>query len=1294
MKRLLSMFISIALMATSVLCVDFSAAAADDDIPNYVTFQAECYGMDDVYNVFQVGTYNHEFAQAFKKNSEFQSSVAAWETANNLLNPASAASTSFDKVQYYELMLFDIIDQASKNQNLLKYFSNRYVNYVISATKKITTTLSESDCSAALTTEKASQVTALLSQASDLSEALKQTSQIVGMSKTVIDYVLNLSRYQITFDLTSYEIDVLKMIRDNTDDTYLKAAVAEVIGYQQNAMSRTLVEAIQLAEFSVEIIFDVAVSALWSAISAPIAGLNLIYKGTKAAVDAWLATDDIISAYYSIAALDSFETTLRSCMDSLRAQFQNSATAENAERFMAAIGFYEKSALLGCDYVEKVLDAQYKKAAWSLIFKSENEMMDRYNAVENYRSVVSNAFTSIEDSVNSLYVKKYFPDYDNLLSLTDQSGKYVPITGLSCTDGEVTLAVNENRYLSVSYTPTNTTETQLNYTCTDPSIATVDACGFITGVAEGTTSVTICSAADDSLSVTVPITVSGVYDPVTGKTSYTDADGNQTEVTDAHYKDYTYSVSNGAATITKYTGNARNLYVPSTLGGYPVKRINDQVFRGCNFETAVLPNQLETIGAYAFQNCVRLTSVTLPESLTAMYACVFSGCTKLKSLTVPQYVTQMHSWWNNANRSSLEESSIETVVFEGGRDSIPYSACSQATRLQKVVIPTGVVKIYNYAFYHCTALTGDGITIPTGVTWVGTYAFSGCTALTGHGVSLPDTVTGIGEGIFQNCSGITEFALPDSVKSIGDRAFAGCNFETAVLPNQLETIGAYAFQNCVRLTSVTLPESLTAMYACVFSGCTKLKSLTVPQYVTQMHSWWNNANRSSLEESSIETVVFEGGRDSIPYCACANVPGLTTVVIPASVQKFGTNAFYKSTAVTIHGYANTPAQTYAENNTIPFETLDCAHTNTQIKYAYPANACTDGYTGDVYCVDCGLLLQQGKTIAATGHRYIKVSETPATCTEAGVIKYMCSGCKQSYEVLIPATAHDYQSEVVAATCSQSGYTQYTCTVCGYSYRTDYTQPGAHSFVKTTVAATCTAAGYDCYTCSVCGSAYTTGFTAPLGHDLQVIQTDDQSESNGHIFEYLRCARCMDTATDTIRTTHVTDAGGHYVWKAGCYQDQVVQAGDCTHKEIVRRVCTVEDPTGTGTCAAEACTEHMAPGHHVEQWTVTVDPTCSTDGLRTGSCTVCGEEVQQAIAAAPEYGHIFQYSGAEPGVCIYTCTRCGVTERRRADVVEAQFFDHMGKTDKSTLGYVYDLNQDGVINLRDYVLLQRIAAAGT
>ena len=441
-------------------------------------------------------------------------------------------------------------------------------------------------------------------------------------------------------------------------------------------------------------------------------------------------------------------------------------------------------------------------------------------------------------------------------------------------------------------------------------------------------------------------------------------------------------------------------------------------------------------------------------------------------------------------------------------------------------------------------------------------------------------------------------------------------------------------------------------------------------------------------------VVFEGGRDRIPDRACANVSSLKTAVIPASVQEFGNYVFDNSTAVSIYGYANTTAQTYAENNSIPFVTLDCAHTNTQIKYAYPSNACNDGYTGDVYCVDCGLMLQQGTTIPATGHTYVKVSETPATCTEAGVIKYMCSGCKQSYDVLIPATAHDFQSEVVAATCSQSGYTQYTCTVCGYSYRADYTQPGAHSFVKTTVAATCTAAGYDCYTCSVCGSAYTTGFTAPLGHDLQVIQTDDQSESNGHIFEYLRCARCMDTATDTIRTTHVTDASGHYVWKAGCYQDQVVQAGDCTHKKIVVRVCTVEDPTGNGNCTAQLRTESEASGHRVEQWIVTLDPTCATDGQRTGTCTVCREEVHQVIAAAPEYGHILQYSGSEPGVCIYTCTRCGVTERRRADVVEAQFFDHMGAADKSALGYVYDLNKDGAINLRDYVLLQRIAAAGT
>ena len=54
---------------------------------------------------------------------------------------------------------------------------------------------------------------------------------------------------------------------------------------------------------------------------------------------------------------------------------------------------------------------------------------------------------------------------------------------------------------------------------------------------------------------------------------------------------YEYTVSNGKATITAYTGSAKSLTIPSTLGGYTVA----------------------SIGNDAFFECTSLTSITIPD---------------------------------------------------------------------------------------------------------------------------------------------------------------------------------------------------------------------------------------------------------------------------------------------------------------------------------------------------------------------------------------------------------------------------------------------------------------------------------------------------------------------------------------------------------------------------------------------------------------------------------------------------------------------------------------------------------
>ncbi len=61
------------------------------------------------------------------------------------------------------------------------------------------------------------------------------------------------------------------------------------------------------------------------------------------------------------------------------------------------------------------------------------------------------------------------------------------------------------------------------------------------------------------------------------------------------------------------------------------------------------------------------------------------------------------------------------------------------------------------------------------------------------------------------------------------------------------------------------------------------------------------------------------------------------------------------------------------------------------------------------------------------HDYVAEITSEATCTEDGVITYICSGCDDSYTEIIKAAGHDYSCT------EEDGYYIYTCSVCGDSY---------------------------------------------------------------------------------------------------------------------------------------------------------------------------------------------------------------------------------------------------------------------
>jgi PKD repeat protein len=179
---------------------------------------------------------------------------------------------------------------------------------------------------------------------------------------------------------------------------------------------------------------------------------------------------------------------------------------------------------------------------------------------------------------------------------------------------------------------------------------------------------------------------------------------------------FSYTINNGAITITGYTCSGGAVNIPSMINGLPVT----------------------VIGA-AFENNNNVTSVTIPDSVTSIGDHAFDSCYNLTSVTIGNSVTHIGEW--------------------------AFSVCN----LTNVTIPNSVTSIGDGAFNDCPLLTN--VTIPNSITSIGGEMFRYC-GLTS--IMIPQSVTSIGSSAFEYCDSLTSITIPNSVTSIGSSAFADC----------------------------------------------------------------------------------------------------------------------------------------------------------------------------------------------------------------------------------------------------------------------------------------------------------------------------------------------------------------------------------------------------------------------------------------------------------------------------------------------------------------------------------------
>ena len=223
---------------------------------------------------------------------------------------------------------------------------------------------------------------------------------------------------------------------------------------------------------------------------------------------------------------------------------------------------------------------------------------------------------------------------------------------------------------------------------------------------------------------------------------------------------------------------------------------------GCS--TTIIPNTVETVGYYAFQDCESLTSIFIPSNVTTVSANAFAGCTGLTSIRVDNANTVYDS---RGNCNAVIETATNTLI----------AGC------QTTVIPNSVTTLGLRAFKDHRTLTS--IVIPSSVTQVGDHAFDGCTGL--DSIDIPNSVTKVGRYSFHDCKGLTSLVIPNSIKETDYCTFSGCSkVKNLTLPDSLTRIGYMSFSECTGLTDLTFPATLNYISAYAFTGCYYVRNVT------------------------------------------------------------------------------------------------------------------------------------------------------------------------------------------------------------------------------------------------------------------------------------------------------------------------------------------------------------------------------------------------------------------------------------------------------------------------------------
>ena len=314
-------------------------------------------------------------------------------------------------------------------------------------------------------------------------------------------------------------------------------------------------------------------------------------------------------------------------------------------------------------------DATDKDVVWS----SSNESVAKVDDSGKVKAVGSGTATITVESVDNAKFDGR-PNYDasentdtcivTVSGSGSSGGTDVLVTGVTLDKTSTTLEVGGTDKLTATITPSNATDKGLIWSSSDESVATVDQNGVVTGVSEGTATITVTTAdGNKTAACTVTVGKSTSQSIVEIHKEGLDLTISRTAVGTVNINSKAEDASDDI-TITLYDEDGNLAYINQAEGTMNYTTVLDSGKKYHGFIKASSTDKIEIPEFEIDQTSVPVTGVTLDKTSTTVEV---GGTDKLTATIDPADATNKGLIWSSSDESvaTVDQNGLVTGISAG-----------------------------------------------------------------------------------------------------------------------------------------------------------------------------------------------------------------------------------------------------------------------------------------------------------------------------------------------------------------------------------------------------------------------------------------------------------------------------------------------------------------------------------------------------------------------------------------------------------------------------------------------------